>query len=254
MQFHSIIQGKCPSVWNNRESSVQLINNYSNRYNTPYLTCRPFRYLYSHWIILGGSSGIGKNILVCWSEKIHDILGQDGWILTKLGLWTKPFQDWTATPRNYNNNSPIWVPQSPMKRGGRTFWTFDRGLVKLEGPAQNYGPCGGAESTAETQSLRSTKLVSCLYYSSEQNDCAWSEKAAILSASLSACNLPYLLANKDLQQWALQTDRAESEDMGTVCRETISIANVALRWTPQGKREAFPTPTGEGLHRQNFRP
>lgn len=129
--------------------------------------------------------------------------------------------------------------------GGRTFWTFDRGLVKLEGPAQNYGPCGGAESTAETQSL---------YYSPEQNDCAWSEKAAILSRSLSACNLPYLLANKGLQQWALQTDRAESEDMGTVWRETISIANVALRWTPQGKREAFPTPTGEGLHRQNFRP
>lgn len=114
-------------------------------------------------------------------------------------------------------------------RGGRTFWTFDRGLVKLEGPTQNNGLCGGAEITAETQSLRSTKLVSCLYYSSEHNDCAWSEKVAIPSRSLSACNLPYLLANKDLQQSALQTERAESEDMRTVCRKSISIANVALR-------------------------
>jgi len=30
--------------------------------------------LYSHWIILGGSSDIAKNISVCWSEMKHDLL------------------------------------------------------------------------------------------------------------------------------------------------------------------------------------
>ena len=47
--------------------------------------------------------------------------------------------------------------------------TSGRGLVRLEGPSQNYDQCGGAENTAEERRLRSTKLVKSLYYSLDRN-------------------------------------------------------------------------------------
>jgi hypothetical protein len=50
---------------------------------------------------------------------------------------------------------------------------FDRGLVMLEEPLQNYDLCRRAESTAKTQWLRSTTLVYSLYYSMNQKVGEW---------------------------------------------------------------------------------
>ena len=78
-------------------------------------------------------------------------------------------------PINISEPLPIKIGQLHLPVGSTVCneeeptWTFDRGLAALEEPSQNYDPCGGAESTAETQRVISTKLVYSLYYSLDQN-------------------------------------------------------------------------------------
>jgi len=146
--------------------------------------------------------------------------------------------------------------------------SIPQGLVKLEGPWQNFDLCGGAESTAKAGRWRSNKLVYCLYYAMDYNVGEW--LCMIWRTFHTSCLRkilcifwPRKISNNEFFKLT------EHEDMGIVfvrwrwcCidhvlhRDITNISKVALRIGHQRVkgREAILNPPGGGLHSQNFRP